>query len=297
MRSRIHAAILALVATAAVSTQAHADVVQDWNKEALKVSFPAGPPQARVLAMVHVAMHDAINAVTGEYETYLPTPAVPPVTSSTAAGAAAAYQVLLNLFPGMKPTWDIALAASVAGITEPALTNGVNIGVEIGQAMFDLRTHDGFSTPVSYTPGSGPGVWVRTEPAFADALLPGFGRVVPFALKSGSQFRPAGPPALTEDRYAADVNEVKLIGSIDAEALGNRTHDQTATARFWLGNSIPIFQRIAQRVSTDNPLSESANARFFALLSITGLDAYIAAWDAKYTYASGGRSRLFERGH
>ena len=103
-------------------------------------------------------------------------------------------------------------------------------------------------------------------------------------MRSGSQFRPAGPPALTEDRYAADVNEVKLVGSIDAEALGNRTHDQTATARFWLGNSIPIFQGIAQRVSMDNPLSESANARLFALLSIAGLDAYIAAWDAKYTY-------------
>jgi hypothetical protein len=220
--------------------------VHDWNKEALKVSFPAGPPQARVLAMVHVAMHDAINAVTGEYETYLPVPQVLPGTSSTAAGAWAAYQVLANLFPAMEPTWKAARDASVAGIAEPAQTNGRNVGVVVGQAMFDLRKNDGFSTPVSYTPGSGPGIWVPTEPLFAPALLPQFGLVVPFALNSGSQFRPDGPPGLTEDRYTADFNEIKIVGSLHAQD-GDRTPEQTATAWFWLGNSIPIFQGIARK--------------------------------------------------
>ena len=282
MQPKMRAGILAIVATMAVSAAARADVVHDWNQVALTFSFTAGPPQARVLAMMHVAMHDAINAVTGEYETYLPAPPVLPGTSSTAAGAWAAYQVLANLIPGMEPTWKAARDASVAGIAEPAQTNGKNVGVAVGNAMVELRLHDGFSAPVSYTPGSGPGIWVPTEPAFRPALFPQFGLVMPFALNSGSQFRPDGPPGLTADRYTADFNEIKIVGSIDAEALGNRTPEQTATAQFWLGNSIPIFQGIARRVSTD--LSESANARFFALMSIAGLDAYIAAWDAKYAY-------------
>jgi hypothetical protein len=115
-------------------------------------------------------------------------------------------------------------------------------------------------------------------------VLPGFGQVVPFALKSGDQFRPDGPPALTSQEYAADLNEVKTVGSVEAEAQGFRTPEQTAFARFWLGNMIPIMQQIARDVSSARPLSESANARFFALLNIAGADAYIATWDAKFTY-------------
>jgi hypothetical protein len=125
---------------------------------------------------------------------------------------------------------------------------------------------------------------VPTLPAFAPALLPGFGRGLPFALHTGDQFRPDGPPPLGSDQYAADLNEVKAIGAITSEAQGLRTREQSATARFWLGNSIPIFQQIARQVSENRHLGLSENARFFALLSIAGVDAYIAAWDAKYTY-------------
>ena len=287
MHSKLAGVALAIAAVVGVNSPAQADVVHDWNIEALRVTFNVGPPQARVLAIVHVAMHDAINAVTGEYETYAPKVAVPPVTSATAAGAAAAHRVLVTLFPQMTDAYNQALNTSLAPISEPARTNGVLVGRDVGDAILALRAHDGFGDPASYTPGSGPGAWVPTPPAFAPALLPGFGRVVPFALRTGSQFRPDGPPALDSDRYAADLNEVKAVGSIGAEAAGLRTHEQTATARFWLGNTIPIVQLIARRVSTDAPLSESANARFFALMSIAGLDAYIATWDAKYAVERG----------
>jgi hypothetical protein len=284
MRSKLAGVVVAVACSAFGATRAHADVVQDWNLEALRVSFPAGPPQARVLAMVHIAMHDAINAVTGTYETYAPKVNVPPSTSAVAAGAAAAHHVLVALFPQLTAVYDQSLAASLANIPEPDRTNGVRVGDDVGALILQMRANDGFSDPAPYTPGSGPGVWVPTQPAFAPALLPGLGRVTPFALNSGSQFRPAGPPPLHSRRYAADVNEVKLVGSIDAEALGFRTPEQGATARFWLGNSIPIFQGIARQVSTISPHDLSSNARFFALMSIAGADAYIAAWDAKYTY-------------
>ena len=186
-----------------------------------------------------------------------------------------------QLCPQLTPVWDQSLATSLGNIPEPDRTNGVLVGEEVGALILAMRANDGFSDPAPYTPGNKPGVWVPTQPAFASALLPGLGRVTPFALKAGSQFRPDGPPRLDSDRYAADLNEVKLVGSIDS---GFRTAEQGATARFWLGNSIPIFQGIARQVSTIAPLDLSSNARFFALMSIAGADAYIAAWDAKYFY-------------
>jgi hypothetical protein len=285
MRTKLTRVILfAVVAIAISSPSAPGDVVQDWNGEALKVTFPVGPPQARVLAIVHVAMHDAVNSITRKYETYGERQASAPGASPVAAAAAAAHHVLVSLFPAMTATYDQALATSLAGIPEPSRTDGVHVGREAGKEILALRLNDGFSTPVAYAPGSGPGMWVPTPPAFAAALLPGLGRVRPFALRRGSQFRPEGPPRLTSERWAADLNEVQRIGALEAELGGLRTPAQTATARFWLGNMIPIMQQIARQVSVARPLSLSANARFFALLSIVGIDSYIAAWDAKYAY-------------
>jgi hypothetical protein len=104
------------------------------------------------------------------------------------------------------------------------------------------------------------------------------------SLETPNQFRPDGPPKLTSKRWADDFNEVKAVGSVDAEARGLRTPSQSATARFWLGNMIPIMQGIARQVATARPLSLSESARFFALLNIAGVDSYIAVWDAKFTY-------------
>jgi hypothetical protein len=236
---------------------------------------------------MHVAMHDAINSITGEYDTYGPQVTAPFGASPVAAAAAAAHLVLMTLVPpNMIPTpnYDAALDASLTGIPEPERTLGVNVGVEAARNILALRKDDGFTAVVPYTPGSGPGVWVPTPLAFAPALFPGFGQVVPFALHRGDQFRPDGPPSLTSEEYAADLNEVKMIGDVNGETLGHRSHAQSATARFWLGNSIPIFQQIARKISADRGLGLSENARFFALLSIAGMDAYVAAWDAKYAY-------------
>ena len=98
--------------------QARADVVSDWNLQALRVPFAVGPPQARVLAMVHVAMHDAINSVTGNYHPYAIELDCVPGASPIAAGAAAAHAVLVGLFPAMAAAYDEALTASLEGVPE-----------------------------------------------------------------------------------------------------------------------------------------------------------------------------------
>jgi hypothetical protein len=271
-----------------VASRAHAgdaDVVRDWNKQLFKVPSAVGPPQARLLAIMHVAMHDAINSITGEYQTYRRPATAPFGASPVAAGAAAAHRVLVTLLPAsMIPEYDAALADSLKDIPDPERTWGVNVGEDVAQRLLDERSHDGIAVVVPYTPGTGPGAWVPTPPLFAAALLPGFGKVVPFALRSGDQFRPDGPPSLTSEEYAADLNEVQARGDVKGELNGQRSHAESATARFWLGNSIPIFMQIARQISFDRGLGLSENARFFALLSIAGMDAYVAAWDAKYTY-------------
>lgn len=265
-----------------LAARADADVVRDWNMQLLKVPSAVGPPQARLLAIMHVAMHDAVNSITGEFETYRRPANAPFGASPVAAAAAAAHRVLVTLLPG--PDYQAALDASLDGIPAAERDMGVAVGEDVAGRLLEERSHDGFSVAVPYTPGSGPGVWVPTPPAFASALLPGFGGVVPFALYRGNQFRPDGPPSLTSEEYAADVNEVQARGAANSETNGQRTHDESATARFWLGNSIPIFMQLARQISFDRGLSLSENARFFALLSIAGMDAYVAAWDAKFTY-------------
>jgi PAP2 superfamily len=285
--TRVRLARLAIVSAMilAAAPRADADVVRDWNVQLLRVPSAVGPPQARVLAIMHVAMHDAINSITGEYQTYRRPAQAPFGASPVAAGAAAAHRVLVTLLPAsMIPDYDNALVDSIKDIPEPERTWGVNVGEDVASRLLAERSHDGFSVVVPYTPGSGPGAWVPTPPAFAPALLPGFGGVVPFALHSGDQFRPDGPPLLTSEEYAVDVNEVQLRGDVNGETLGHRSHAESATARFWLGNSIPIFMQIARQISVARGLGLSDNARFFALVSIAGIDAYIAAWDAKYTY-------------
>lgn len=274
--------VLSMTAFVLIPVAANADVVLDWNRLALTVPSAVGPPQARQLAMVHVAMHDAINSITREYQPYGPRIEAAAKASAEAAGVVAAHRVLTTVLPAGSAAYDAALASAQAAIGEPGWSLGAQVGLVAADNVLAMRLTDGFTTPATYNPGSGPGIWV--PPTGVSALLPGFGRVVPFALHRGDQFRPDGPPPLWSKQYAADVNEVQLVGSSTSEALGLRTFEQSATARFWVGNSIPIFQGIARQLSELRQLGLSDNAQLFALLSIAGVDAYIASWDAKYTF-------------
>jgi len=102
----------------------------------------------------------------------------------------------------------------------------------------------------------------------------------------GAQFRPPGPPALNSPRYAADVNQVKVLGRANST---NRTAEQTLIARFWSDFSFTVtppghWNQIAANVVTNRstPLIESA--RVFALINIAMADAAICVCDAKYVY-------------
>jgi hypothetical protein len=103
-------------------------------------------------------------------------------------------------------------------------------------------------------------------------------RVTPFLVDSRDQFRSDGPNALTSAEYAADFAEVKAVGSATSTS---RTADQTDAAKFWADNAIGMWSRIFRDLSAVRGLTIVENARFFAMLYLTGADALITCWADK----------------
>ncbi len=281
------AAIVAVLAMSWLAPHAMSvdSAVMEWNQIALAATVTAsqGPlPQSRSMTIVQVAVHDAVNTITGEHDTYRAYGPAPAGASAEAATIAAAHRALATLFPLQAAALDAARAASLAarGLTEA--DPGISVGETAAVAILGARSNDGASlAQFPYAaPGAGtPGVWVPVSPA--PALLPGWGSVTPWVLGSGSQFRPDSPPTLDSGRWARDYNEVKTIGSLTSLT---RTPEQTQIGRFWLATPSAIWNGVARRIIDTRGLDLSDSARTLALMYLAASDAGIACWDAKYTY-------------
>lgn len=275
-----------------LSASGRADVVLDWNKaalDAIRVDKTAPPKASRALACVHTAIFDAINSASGgTYEPYLVQPVefLAPV-SLEAAAAAAAHASLVDLFPAQKAAFDAALDASLAAIPDgPEETSGIAWGRSVADQILAVRHEDHSGDTVDYGAPAGANWWAPTPPAFASALLPGWPRVTPWAMTSGSQFRQGPPPSPLSPEYVAAFHEVALLGRSDSPA---RTAEQTQIALFWAdgpGTATPPghWHVIAQGISLERHLGLLENARLFALLAMAGADAAIVSWDHKYHY-------------
>ena len=209
-----HSSAMAIgILIAAASSTARADIVTDWNQtaiEVMKVAKVAGNPWSRTLAMVHVAMSDAINSVQGRYTCYVATVPVVPGASAEAAAAAAARQILRPALSQSEGHVEEAYAASVKSIPEgPAKTQGVTLGEQVAAAVQANRSADGTNVPDTYRPVTSPGVWVPTTPP----LFAQYARAKPWVLTSADQFRPGPPPQLSSALYARDYNETKILAA------------------------------------------------------------------------------------
>ncbi len=273
-------------ATTRVPAQA-TDILMEWNQQAVALSLlPASAlspvQQTRAMAIFHVAVHDAVNGITGEYETYLSPSSAAESASPQAAAIAAAHHTLKNLFPGSATLLDDRFANSLAANGLSPLDPGIEYGRTAAAAVVSLRANDHASeAQFAYdAPDAGdPGVWVRLNNA--PALLPGFGNVTPFVLRSGSQFRPEPPPALDSEQYTKDYNEIKQIGIATGST---RTAEQSKIATFWRAYPTAILNNVLTQVVLARDLNLSGKARLFALFYLAAADASIACWDAKYAY-------------
>jgi hypothetical protein len=267
-----------------------ANVVIAWNQTMLATFQTAAvpPPAAnRLGAIVQSAVFDAVNGIENRYTPIHVQPGAPDEADPHAAVAGAAYETLVKLFPSQQPALDAALASSVGSLQDEGDAGSVAAGLAWGKSVGDLtlawRAADGFSaTPPPYTFSSAPGQYQPTPGGSGPPKFRTLATTTPFALTSPSQFRPAGPPALTSDRYTASFNEVKALGGKTSTV---RTVTQTETAKFWQ-NDTPTGQwdRVADSLAMQNHLNLMASARLLARVNIAIADSTIAVFDAKNAY-------------
>jgi membrane-associated phospholipid phosphatase len=266
-----------------------ADVVIEWDNVLLgeTLAHKISPAAfTRDAAIMSAAVYDAVNSIDGSYTPYHVEIKAPPGASLEAAAAQAAHDTLSALFPADQATFDATLAADLANIPPGRAMLGSAVGQAVAQQILAWRSTDGFNTPATYVPGTAPGDWQPTPPAYLPAALPQLATMTPFCIPSDSAFRPGPPPGLDTLEYTAGYNELMSIGAANSTT---RTPDQTTTALFWNGGPGTItiggmWDQIAQEVAQQRGDSLAQDARLFAQLHLAEIDAVIGVWDAKYAY-------------
>jgi hypothetical protein len=265
-----------------------ANPVAYWNKIASDtINLPGsatGTPEERRpvyavdLATVHVAIYDAVNAITGTRKPFAATPTTAAAgASQEAAAAAAAVGVLKGLFPSRTAQYQAAYDAYVAALPAGDATNrGLAVGTEVATAILALRANDGRSAVVTFTPGTTPGAFRGVNPIGVFNPL-----IKPFVITSASQFRAPPPPALDSAAYAADFEEARTTGGTVSAV---RTAAQLEAARFHTENPSVFGSRNYRSFAMDSR-SLADNARLMAQLWVAQADATIACFESKYFYA------------
>jgi hypothetical protein len=272
----------------ALSEASEPDQVIQWNRTLLQILQTPGaqPPTVhptRSMAIVHLAIYDAVNAIRRGHAPYLVLHA-PRSASPDAAAAAAARTALLSLFPTQQSIIDAKYQDSLSQIGDGAhVRQGIRVGEDAANAILAARADDGSdSTPSAYVPQPGPGEYQLTPPNFLPPVFTNWANVRPFALDTSDQFRPPPPPAVTSPRYTTDFDEVKSLGQNNSSA---RSAEQTDIGRFWGAAPVQnVWNQIAQTAGLSFGNSLEQNARMFALLDTSLADGVIAFYDSKYAY-------------
>jgi hypothetical protein len=260
---------------------ASANVVTDWDEKAVAFIQPRMvPPVAyRAMAMLHIAMFDALNSIEPRYRPYYAKFPATQDTSKDAAAAAAAGAVLGNLLPEIASDIQAALQSYLAAIPDSeAKSNGVKLGEAVAAKTLEARASDGSSAPDAYRPVTKAGIYTPT----ALTVTPQWPDLTPFAMTSPSQFRPKPPIALESEQWAKDYNEIKELGGKNS---GKRSPQQTEDARFWLLTGPLSTHPLSRQIAIRKEMSVIDSARFMTVTTAAEADAAIAVMDAKYRYA------------
>jgi len=267
---------------------ATADPVTDWNAFAVTTVAAAGPARPGPtgildLAMVHAAIHDAIQAYQHRFETY--DAAITGASGSPiAALSKAARDVLVMRLPAQAATIDAFYNNYLAAHSLLPTDLGTVVGQQAAANIINRRANDGSfpPNPETFVGGTAAGQWRPTAPAFAPMAAPWFGTVTPFALKDTDTVLPEPPPPqLQSGEYAKDYDEVKRLGSLTST---ERTAAQTDLAYFYSGNIIAVLEQMMRTVAIANLTDMGDTARLFALGNFAMADSAISAWVNKRNY-------------
>jgi PAP2 superfamily len=294
-----------------------ADRIRHWNQIAINASgldhTPVAPGENRIfgeqfgptrasraMAIIHIAIFDAVSAIDGHYQTYTGLGPARPDTSIECAIAQAACETLDVLFPSQKPTFDQELTYELAQIPNSARkTNGISLGHNAASAILTLRANDGSQAAeprigIEFITSNAPGKW-RQDPISQIPIALGayWGGVTPFVIQSSHQFRSPAPPALNSAEYAAAYNEAKSLGGDGVVTPTSRTAEQTQIGIYWAYDGTPslcapprlynqITMHLADQMGTSSDPAQLA--RLLALVNVAMADACISTWESKYYY-------------
>jgi vanadium-dependent haloperoxidase-like protein len=292
-----------------------ADRLRHWNRVAIDASgldhTPVQPGENRVfgeqvgpgrssraIAIVHIAIADAVASIRGGFRRYTSVPNAPAHSSIDTAIATAAAETLAVMFPSQRSRFARLLAEDIldapGSIQEKA--RGILVGHRAAAAILALRANDGSAHPesrmdIDYIPGPEPGVW-RQDPISHSPVALGhhWGEVRPFVLASPAQFRVPPFPSLASPQYATAYNEVKRLGGDGLVTPTERTEDQTHIGIYWAYDGTPSLcapPRLYNQITTK--LSQNSHnvvelARLFALVNVAMADSGIAIWESKFFY-------------
>ncbi len=235
----------------------HADAVSNWNLIAVQrigAANPARPAPVGFIdmAIVNVAIYDAVQAIERAYKPYHST--LPGASGSPAAATAkAARDILVYLFPAQTGTIDDIYDQYLSQNNISPLDPGIAVGAAAASGIIALRSNDGRFPPnqVPFVGGTSLGEWRPTDsfivplapPPFSPMAAPWVANVTPFTMRSGDQFRASPPPPLKGKEYARAYDEVKAMG---ARFNSGRTADETAFAYFFASNYVALWNRAAR---------------------------------------------------
>ena len=293
------------------------DTLHRWNQIAIDASgldhAPVAPGENRVfgeqfgpgrssraMAIVHIAIFDAVNALKQGYRSYsgVRLRRNDDDVSLNAAIAQAGHDALVALYPSQSASFDALLAEDLSKIdNNRARNNGVDLGRRTAAVVLSMRAGDGVEIAeatmgIDYFTSNLPGHW-RQDPISLFPLAIGWhwGQCVPFVLRSGSQFRAPPPPSMTSFNYASAYNETKRLGGDGIVTTTERTATQTFIGTFWAYDGTPslcapprLYNQIARHIADQTRLNTIELARLLALVNTAMADAAISVWDSKYFY-------------
>lgn len=290
--------------------------LRHWNEVAINASgLDHTPPQSgdshlfghqlgpgrssKAMAIVQIAIFEALNAIDGKYESYVGLQPVDKHASMECAIAQAAHDTLCAMFPSQIPNFNQLLTEELSDIPDSnAKTKGIQVGHDAALAILALRSNDGSQHPepqvgIDWITSNDAGRW-RQDPI---SLLPvalgaHWGEVTPFVLTSPSQFRVPPPPPMSSVAYATAYNEVKALGGDGIVTPTVRTNEQTLIGIFWAYDGTPslcapprLYNQIAMTIADVQKTHDVVElARLLALVNTSMADAGIAIWESKYYY-------------
>ena len=240
-----------------------------WQRTAIRTIYTeqglAPPAGGLYLAFTSMAVHDA--AVDAQRQG---------THAAAAAVATAAHHVLRHYFPTSGTALDRDLAASLAKVPNGKKeTSGTQIGADAAALMIASRVGDGRNdASIVYAKAPALGIW---QPPPTGMALPWLGFVDPVV-----DIDPVvldGPDPITSAAFAQDHEEVRMLGEVEPQ---NRNPGQTAIARFFSANPVPVYRDAVCTLLEDEPMGLLPTTRFFARVDAAMAMSFIEAWRLKF---------------